>query len=154
MRKVNSNTYDNGDVSAIGGNSVKFTRDKLVAKSGWFLVLATAVLPIAGRCKHDITTSATNQTVEKIRVIYEEQKPQTTREIAIDSGTSLTQADEGKYFDLKDAEKVDGTTASALDGQLQLVKFISTAKGIFKIVNKEEDLTSWASWASWTSWTS
>lgn len=142
MRKVNSNTYDNGDVSAIWGNSVAFTRNKLVAKSGWFLVLATAALPIAGRCKHDITTSATNQTVEKIRVIYEEQKPQTTREIAISGGTSLTQAAEGKYFNLSDAETVAGGSVSATDGQLILVKFISTTKGIFKIVNKEEDLTS------------
>jgi hypothetical protein len=34
VKKVNSNTYENGDVSAIGGNSVAFVNTKFVAKSG------------------------------------------------------------------------------------------------------------------------
>lgn len=141
VRKVNSNTYDNGDVSAIGGNSVTFTREDFVAKNGGFLVLATDSLPIVGRCKHDIKTASNNQTVGKVRVIYEEQKPQTTREVPITGGT-VAQADEGKYFNLATKKTVDGTSVETTHGQLQLVKFISATKGLFKIVNKEEDLKS------------
>ena len=141
VRKVNSNTYENGDVSAIGGNSVVFTTKKFVAMNGWFLVLATAALPIVGKCKENATMAADNQTVDKVRVVYEEQKLQNTREVEI-SGWTITQADEGKYYNLTDADTVDGTSESTTDWQLQLVKFVSSTLGVFKIVNKEEDLIS------------
>lgn len=136
VRKVNSNTYDNWDVHAIGGNSVAFTTDKFVATNGGFLILATASTNVVGRCKMNITTAADNQTVDKVRVIYEEQKPQTTWEVAITGGGSLTQADEGKYFKLSDASTMDGSTAHASPSglQFQLVRFISTTKGLFKII--------------------
>lgn len=138
VRKVNSNTYENGDVHAIGGNSVVFTTKKFVAMNGWFLVLATSALPIVGKCKENATMAADNQTVDKVRVVYEEQKLQNTREVEI-LGWTVTQADEGKYYNLTDADTVDGTSESATHGQLQMVKFISATLGLFKIVNKEED---------------
>ena len=136
IRKVNSNSYDNGDVHAIGGNSVAFTTDKFVATSGWSLILATASTNVVGRCKMNITTANDNQTVAKRRVIYEEQKPQTTWEVTITGWGSLTQADEGKYFKLHDASTMDWATAHASPSgrQFQLVRFISTTKGLFKII--------------------
>jgi uncharacterized iron-regulated membrane protein len=141
VKKVNSNTYENGDVHAIGGNSVVFTTKKFVAKSGPFLVLATNALPIAGKCKMNATMASDNQTVAKQEVVYEEQKPQTTREVEITGGT-ITAADEEKYYNLTDADTVDGTSESTTFGQLQLKKFISATKGLFKIVNVTEDLIS------------
>jgi hypothetical protein len=141
VRKVDSNTYENGDVSAIGGNSVVFTNKKFVAKNGRFLVLATSALPIVGKCKENATMAADNQTANQVRVVYEEQKLQNTWEVEIYGGT-VAQADEGKYYNLTDADTVDGTSESTTDGQLQLVKFISATLGLLKIVNIPADLIS------------
>lgn len=139
VRKVNSNTYENGDVAAIGGNSVAFTTNKFVAKSGQFLVIATNALPIVGVCKENATMAADNQTVAKALVVYEEQKPSTLWEAEIAGGT-ITAADEEKYYNVTDGDTVDGTTESTVAGQLQLKKFISATKGLFKIVNRPVDL--------------
>lgn len=138
VRKVNSNTYANGDVHAIGANSVAFTTRKFVAKSGQFLVLATAVLPVLGVCKENATMAADNQTVAKVEVVYEEQKEGTLREVEITGGT-ITAADEEKYYNLSDEDTVDGTTESTSAGQLQLKKFITATKGLFVIVNRPVD---------------
>jgi hypothetical protein len=45
--------------------------------------LATSALPIVGKCKENATMAADNQTADKVRVAYEEQKPQNTREVEI-----------------------------------------------------------------------
>jgi len=141
VRKVNSNTYENGDVSAIGGNSVVFKYRDFVAKTGGFLVLGDVGVDLLGVAKENATMAADNQTVAQARVVYEEQKEQTTWEVVISGGT-VTQADEGKYYSLSDEVTVDGTTESVTDGQLQLVKFISATLGLFQIVNIAPDLIS------------
>ncbi len=135
VRKVNSNTYGNGDVSAIGGNSVVFTPKKFVALNGGFLVLATATLPIVGVCKTKATMASDNQTVNKIKVVYAEQKPQSTRMVDITGGT-INQTKEGRYYNLINETTVNGASESTTTGQLQLVQFVSATKGLFKIVNK------------------
>jgi hypothetical protein len=73
-----------------------------------------------------------------VKVVYEEQKPQTTWEVEI-SGWTITQADEGKYYDLTDADTVNWASELATSWQLQLVKFISATLGLFKIVNRPVD---------------
>jgi hypothetical protein len=45
--------------------------------------LATSALPIVGKCKENITMASDNQTVDMVKVVYEEQKPQTTWEVEI-----------------------------------------------------------------------
>ena len=141
VKKVNSNTYENGDVHAIWGNSVTFAYRDFVSKSGWFLILATPSTVIEWVAKMAAVMASDNQTVAKKEVIYEEQKPQTTFEVAI-SGWTITIADEGKYYNLTDQVTVDWTTESTTSGQLQLVKFKTATKSLFKIVNKPVDLIS------------
>jgi len=48
VRKLKTNTYENGVISAIGGNSVVFTMHAFVTKTAQFLWLATAGSEIAG----------------------------------------------------------------------------------------------------------
>jgi hypothetical protein len=134
VKKINSNTYDNGDIAVIGGNSVTFAMRDFVTKTGGFLVLSTAGDTILGVSKENATMASDNQTVGKIKVVVEEQKPQTTFEVTITGGT-ITIADEGKYYDLATTTTVDGTSESTTTGQLQLVKFISATLCLFKIVN-------------------
>jgi len=134
VKKINSNTYDNGDVTAIGGNSVTFAFRDFVTKTAGFLVLATAGSTILGVSKENAVMASDNQTVGKVLVAVEPQKEQTTWEVVITGGT-ITIADEGKYYDLATVTTVDGTSESATTGQLQLVKFISATLCLFKIVN-------------------
>lgn len=81
MRKVKSNSYEGGDVSAIGTNSVAFTKKDLVSMSGGFLIKAVAGWAIEWVCKQTLTMAADNQTSAQVEVPYEEQKEQTTYEI-------------------------------------------------------------------------
>jgi len=134
VKKINSNTYDNGDVTAIGGNSVTFAFRDFVTKTAGFLVLATAGSTILGVSKENAVMASDNQTVGKVLVAVEPQKEQTTWEVVITGGT-ITIADEGKYYDLATVTTVDGTSESTTTGQLQLVKFISATLCLFKIVN-------------------
>jgi len=134
VKKINSNTYDNGDVTAIGGNSVTFAFRDFVTKTAGFLVLATAGSTILGVSKENAVMASDNQTVGKVLVAVEPQKEQTTWEVVI-TGWTITIADEGKYYDLATVTTVDGTSESTTTGQLQLVKFISATLCLFKIVN-------------------
>ena len=70
MRKVNSNTYENGDISWIGKNSIVFAYGKFVTKTAGFMLLTTAAAVIDGVCKYAATMDSDNQTVAKERVIY------------------------------------------------------------------------------------
>ena len=135
VRKVHSNTYDNGDISAVGGNSVTFTNRAFVGKTAGFLVNATAIIPVVGIAKENAVMASDNQTVAMKQVVYEEQKPQTDWEIVITGGT-ITIADEGKFYNLATATTIDGTSESTTTGQFQMTKFVTATKCNFKIVNK------------------
>lgn len=65
VKKIDSNTYENGDVNAIGGNSVTFAYRSFVTKTAGFLVLATAGSTIAGVSKEIATMASDNQTVAR-----------------------------------------------------------------------------------------
>ena len=133
--KAKSNSYENGDRSNIGGNSVAFTDKCMVDATGGFLILATVGGNIDGIAKQEITMASDNQTVAKKEVLWEPIKPSTTVRMTITGGT-ITVADEGKFYDLATASTVDGATESATTGQLKLTKFISATKCEFAIVNK------------------
>lgn len=134
VRKVKSNTYENGDLNAIGGNSVAFAYRDFVNADGGYLVKATAGSVISGVSKEVATMASDNQTVAMKKVVYEPVKDSNLYECAITGGT-ITIADEGKYYDLSSATVVDGATESATTGQVKLAKFITATKCLFKVVN-------------------
>jgi len=134
VRKVNSNSYENGDIHNVGANSVVFTKGDMVTDDAGKLILAVAAAKISGVCKTTATMASDNQTVAMVEVVYEEQKDSTTYEMTITGGT-LTAANEQDFFDLSDEVTVDGTSGSATTGQVQMIEYISATAGIFKIVN-------------------
>jgi len=78
-----SNTYKNGDISAIGWNSVAFIFRDFVTKSGGYLVKATAGSVIDWTAKETVTMAADNTTVAKAKVVYEPPKAGTTLDIPV-----------------------------------------------------------------------
>lgn len=133
-RKIKSNSYENGDLSAIGGNSLTFAYREFVNAVGGFAIKATVGGRISGVSKQIATFAADNQTVAKNPLVYEPQKDSTTYRVTITGGT-ITIADEGKFYDLATSTTVDGTTESTTTGQLKLVKFVTATSSDFQIVN-------------------
>lgn len=134
-RKVKSNTYENGDLSAIGGNWVTFAYRDMVNYTGGAVIKAVAGGVISGVAKQNATFSSDNQTVAKATLTYEPVKDSNTYRMTITGGT-ITIADEGKYYDLATATTVDWATESTTTWQLELVKFVTATSSDFKIVNK------------------
>jgi len=133
--KAKSNSYENGDKSNIGGNSVVFTDKCMVDATGWFLILAIVGGNIDGIAKQEVTMASDNQTGAMKEVLWEPIKPSTTVKMTVTGGT-ITVADEGKFFDLATASTVNWASESATTGQLKMTKFISATKCEFAIVNK------------------
>jgi len=134
IKKVNTNTYENGVVSAVGDNSAVFTMHCFVNKVANVLHLAVAAGNISGIAMEAVTMASDNETVAKAFVNYEIPKDSTTYEVEIAGGT-ITVVDEGKFYDLTDSDTVDGTSESTTTGQVKLEKFVSATKGIFTIAN-------------------
>jgi len=134
VRKLNTNTYENGVVSALWDNSAVFTMHCFVNKNNNVLELATAWSNISWIAMEAATMASDNETVAQAFVNYEEPKDSTIYEVEISWGT-ITAGDESKYYDLTDSDTVDGTSESDTTGQLQLVKYISSTKGGFKVAN-------------------
>lgn len=76
-----------------------------------------------------------NETGAKKEVNYMERESGVEYEVSIDWGT-ITAADEWKFYDLKTSNSVDGTTENAAPSgkEVEMIKFISATKGIFRIV--------------------
>lgn len=119
----------------IAGNSVSVVAGDFVSKVGGFIKASTTGDDIIGVATGEQAFASDNQTVAKENLEYVSTSEQVEVESTI-SGGSVTQASEGSYFDILDENTVSGTTASATTGQLQLVKFISATKGVFRVVNK------------------
>lgn len=135
----------------IGWNSVDFAGKKyFVSISGGFLIKATASTAIVWVSETSKAMASDNQTVAKATVNYIPKRAKNLYNVTITGGT-ITQADEGKYYNLSDSETVDWTTeatvksvvntsdaGSATDPvltmQLELVKFVSATNSIFRIV--------------------
>jgi hypothetical protein len=133
--KAKSNSYENGDRSLIGGNSVAFTDKCMINTAGGFLILATVGGNIDGIAKQEVTMASDNQTVAKKEVLWEPIKPSTTVRMTVTGGT-INATKLGKFYDLATASTVDGLTESATTGQLVMTKFISATLCEFQIVNK------------------
>lgn len=134
IKKLKTNTYENGVLSAVGKNSAVFTEHCFVNKVANILDVATVGWNITGIAMSAATMASDNETVAKAEVNYEVQKDSTTYLVPIVWWT-VTVDDEGKYYDLKTSESVDGTTESTTTGQLKLVKFHSATSCEFVIAN-------------------
>ena len=124
--------------SEIGTNSAVIANGDIIAISGWFIIKAinTTVRPLLGVANGSITFSATNQTVEKLKVSYTRFEPYDTLFESVTSA-SIVQADVGKYYALTAAGIVDVATASATiaaGSVVRLERFLSSLKGVFVAV--------------------
>lgn len=142
-------TVDGYSVSAIGANSAAFGVGDFVSYSGGYVTPSTAGVKIEGVSNSTKTFDSDNITVDKDTLSYTKATPSMTVVVEISGGT-ITQADEGKYYNLTDANTVDGTTESANESyidttsaaavdpvvkyQLRLVDFVSSTSGKFAVV--------------------
>lgn len=131
--------------SDVAKNSTAVQVGDFVTLDGGAVTAATAGKRIDGLSNHTKTFTADNETVARAKLVYVKSGPTLLVEVDIDGGT-VTAADEGKYYDLKDAHTVDGTTeatdfavANVTTGaitfkQLRLVRFVSATRGVFAVV--------------------
>ena len=134
----------------VGANSLNLTGKFFLKRTGNIIDKAGASDRIIWVNYTEKVFASDNQTVAKAKVEFEPKETQMTYVVEITGGT-VTVDDEGKFYNLTDADTVNGATEStvpyyvdttagaAIDPvismQLQLVKFISATKWEFKIVN-------------------
>lgn len=134
MRLYNLNGYTQNQDSGIGDNSMVLDGSHFVTKAAGIVSKAVAGGVISGVNSTQATFAPDNETVDKKHVVFNTDKIDALYEVAITGGT-ITEADEGKFYDLSDSETVDGTTESATTGQVQLVEFLSDTNSVFRIAN-------------------
>ena len=134
IRLYESNGYKNSTLDGIGDNSMVLDWAYFLQQTAGIVEKATAGANIVWVNVTEWTMASDNETVAKVRVNFVPADAGRLYEVEISWGT-ITVADEGKYYDLTDADTVDGTSESTSTGQLQLVKFVTATKSIFKIVN-------------------
>lgn len=122
--------------SGIGANSLDTSSNQIfVTKTNEFAVAATAGSVVAWVSLTQKAFASDNQTVAKAILEFIPNDVDNLYEVAITWG-SVTVSSEYSYFNLTDSVTVNGATASATTGQVQLVKYISATAGKFKIANK------------------
>ena len=136
-RLIKTGRSDGGRVG-IASNSLTLTDGDLLAKSGGFVIKAGATGKIEGIAAGGQTFASDNQTVAKAQVESVKVSDDSIYEITI-SGGAITQADEGKFYNLTAGGIVDGTTKAvasteAAPRQLKMENFISATKGRFSAV--------------------
>lgn len=142
------NSFSSYTNSGVAANSLALTTASFLTRnaSGFIKVADVPTDRIIGVNDTFKTFSSSNQTVDLKRVEY---KPICNNiEYVVDiSGGAVTVADEGKLFFLASANVVNGaskvsptaaatTAAAQINGQLELVQFISATSGVFRIFNK------------------
>ena len=142
--------YAKNSEKGVGANSLNLTGKFFLKRTGNIIDKAGASDRIIWVNYTEWVFAADNQTVAKAKVEFEPKETQMTYVVEITGGT-VTVDDEGKFYNLTDADTVNGatestvpyyvdtTTGAAVDAvislQLQLVKSISATKWEFKIVN-------------------
>ncbi len=135
--------------TAVGANSAAFGVGDFVSYSGGYVTPSTAGVKIEGLSNSTKTFDSDNVTVDKDVLSFTKATPSLVVASEISGGT-ITKADEGKYYNLTDANTVDGTTESANESfidttsaaavdpvvkyQLRLVKYVSSTLGHFAVV--------------------
>lgn len=128
------NSYKTSTLSWIADNSMVLDGPYFLQQTAWIIEKATTGVTIVWVNETNDTYASDNETVAKKRVNFVPVSADRLYTVEISGGT-ITVADEWKYYDLTDADTVSGATESTTTGQLQLVKFISATKSIFRIVN-------------------
>lgn len=134
IRLVENNDYLTKNRTWIGANSLALTWAYFLKSDGNIVDKATAGARIVWVNMTEATYTSDNQTVAQAVVNYFPEECERLYEVEITGGT-ITVADETKYYDLTDADTVDWTTESTTTWQLELIKFKSATKWVFKIVN-------------------
>lgn len=143
--------YARNSQSGVGANSLALTGKFFLKRTGNVIDKAGASDRIIWVNYTEKTFASDNETVAKSKVEFEPKATDVSYLVEISGGT-ITVADEGKFYNLLDADTVDGTTESTtpyfvdtsdtggavdpvISRQLQLERFISATLGEFKIVN-------------------
>ena len=143
--------YAKNSEKGIGANSLNLTGKFFLKRTGNIIDKAGASDRIIWVNYTEQVFASDNQTVAKAKVEFEPKETQMTYVVEITGGT-VTVDDEGKFYNLTDADTVNGATESIVPNyvdtsntggatdpvismQLQMVKFISATKWEFKIVN-------------------
>lgn len=134
IRLYESNGHKTSTLDGIGDNSMVLDGAYFLQQTSGIIEKAAATNTIVWVNSTEATFASDNETVAKKRVVFIPTMADRLYEVEISWGT-VTVADEWKYYDLTDADTVDGTSESASTGQLQLVKFVTATKSIFRIVN-------------------
>ena len=150
IRLYESNGHKTSTLSWIWDNSMVLDGAYFLQQTSGIVEKATAGAKIIWVNQTQATFASDNETVAKKRVEFVPATADRLYEVEITWWT-ITVADEWKYFNLTDADTVDWTTESivpfyvdttagtAVDPvislQLQLVKFVTATKSIFKIVS-------------------
>ena len=150
IRLYESNGYKTSTASGIGANSLVLDGSYFVKQTAGIVDKATTGTIIVWVNETETTFASDNQTVAKKEVVFVPATADRLYEVEITWGT-ITKADEGMYYDLTDADTVNWTTGSAIKSvvntsdagattdpvltkQVQLVKFLTATKSIFRIV--------------------
>jgi len=150
IKLYEKNSYEGKERAIIAANSLALTDTNFVSITTGFVWKATASTKIVWVNNNIVTFAADNQTVALAKVNYTPKECNVLYTVTI-TGWTVTQADEGKFYNLSTSILVDWTTEStvpnyvdttvgaAVDAvismQLELVKFVSATSSIFKIVN-------------------
>jgi len=151
IKLYESNGHTTSTLSGIGDNSMVLDGAYFLQQTSGIVEKATAGARIIWVNETQATFASDNETVALKRVNFVPSTANRLYEVEITGGT-ITVADEGKYYNLTDADTVNGATEStvpfyvntsdaggAVDAvialQVQLVKFVSATKSIFRIVN-------------------
>ena len=151
IRLYESNGYKTSTLSGIGDNSMVLDGAYFLQQTSGIVEKATAGARIIWVNNTQATFASDNETVAKKRVEFVPATADRLYEVEITGGT-ITVADEGKYYNLTDADTVNGATESTVPFyvdtsdtggaadpvialQVQLVKFVSSTKSIFRIVS-------------------
>ena len=129
------NTTDINSEKGIADNSLDLSGGAVfVSKATGVIKKAVAGGIISWTNITQAVFQADNKTVAKDKIEFYPAKMNIRYAVKIAGGTVTDTS--AIYFDLTDEDTVNGTTASATTGQLELVEFISATKWIFTIVNK------------------
>lgn len=135
IRLFESNGYETTNQDRIGENDLVLDWAYFLQVTDWIAQKATAGAEIVWVNQTEETFASDNETVAQKRVNFVPADAGRKYEVEITWWT-VTVADEGKYYDLTDADTVNWVSESATTGQVQLVKFVSATESIFQIANK------------------
>ena len=137
--------------SAVATNSLVTVSGDFVCKSASGFATVNTVADNIIWIAHTVNTfDADNQTVDMDRVIYAAKNTWDIMRVEVVADATITIADEGKFYNINTNGTVDVATASVVQSytdasgasataalvtyQLELIRFVSTAASIYRII--------------------